>query len=139
MVPVHRMACGEKGESTGSLVRQDLVTKPARMQVDKEARTLAAHSFFPVAAGAVLTIAWTPDSQQVIAACETDDGSPRSSDVCIKVCRIGNNAHGTDVRILDVEMQAGPLRAMCCSTDGKYLYRIDTDQNLVRPQTRIAS
>lgn len=117
----------------------DLVTTPLRVQVDKEARTLAAHSFFPVAAGAVLTIAWTPDSQQLIAACETDDGSPRSSDVCIKVCRIGNDGDGADVRILDVEMQAGPLRAMCCSTDGKYLYRIDTDQNLVCPCTRVAS
>lgn len=100
--------------------------------MDKEARSLAAHSSFPVAAGAVLTIVWTPDSRHVIAACETDDGSPRSSDVCIKICRISGGQDGTDARIMDVEMQAGPLRAMCCSTDGKYLYRIDTDQNLVR-------
>jgi len=101
------------------------------LQVDNSNRVLVPHSFFPIAAGAVLTIAWTPDSHQVIAACETDDGSPRTSDVCIKICCIGGDADEQSISILSVEKQAGPLRAMCCSADGRYLYSIDTEQNLV--------
>lgn len=106
--------------------------KPTEVQVDTGARKLVPPAlFFHVASAAVLTIAWTPNSQQLIAACESDEGSSRSGQVCIKVCQVPEGSDGNEARILDLEIEAGPLRTFCCSADGKYLFRIDTEQNLV--------
>ena len=102
------------------------------VQVDTGTRKLINPAlFFHVASAAVLTIAWTPNSQQIIAACELDEGSSRSGQVCIKVCQVPEGSDGKEARILDIEIEAGPLRTFCCSADGKYLFRIDTEQNLV--------
>jgi hypothetical protein len=97
------------------------------MQVDLDTRSLRLHSMVTCGSGAVATIAWSVDSEHIVAVCDKTEAPPGAAapDTTVLQCSPANPNPSP------ITTGPGSVNAIVWTLDGEHVVSTDRSQHLV--------